>query len=182
MDPQPPAETPPAEPPAPPAPATAPAWTPPPAPPPAPVAPPERPGSVTTASIMLMVIGVLVTLFGLFFLLVGTLLGGVLDTTTFPAEFGNLRNSIAGIFAVIGIIVAGFGILEVLSGIFMLSRRSWARILAIILSVLGGLVSLGGVAGGTDPRGAIVLPLVFLACYIFIIWAAAAHGKWFAGR
>lgn len=181
MDPQPPAGTPPTETPPAPAPAPAPAWTPPAAPPPAPVGPPARPGSVTTASILMIVIGVLVTLLGLLFVLFGTLLGGA-GGTTFSGQFGDLTTAMAGVFAVIGIIVAGFGILEVLSGIYMLSGRSWARILAIILSVLGGLVSLGGVAGGSEPRGAIVLPLIFLVCYLFIIWAAAAHGKWFAGR
>lgn len=176
MDPQPPAETPPA-----PASAPAPAWTPPVAPPPAPVGPPARPGSVTTASILLIVIGVLVTLLGLLFILLGTLVGGAADST-FTDQFGNLAGAVGGVVAVFGIIFAGFGILEVLSGIYMLAGRSWARILAIILSVLGGLVSLGGVAGGTEPRGAIVFPLVLLVCYVFIIWAAAAHGKWFAGR
>jgi hypothetical protein len=130
----------------------------------------------------MIVIGVLVTLFGLLIVLFGSLIGGV-DNAAFTDQFGtSFTGAVGGVLAVIGGILAAFGILEVLSGIFILPGRGWARITAIILSVIGGLFSLAGVAGGTGPRGGIVFPLIFLVAYVFVIWAMAVNGRWFADR
>lgn len=82
--------------------------------------------------------------------------------------------------AVLGGIFAAFGVLEVLSGIYLLPGRSWARITAIILSVLGGLFSLASVA--SVERGGSFLPLAFLVAYVFVIWVLSVNGRWFAGR
>jgi len=157
-------------------------WTPPlPPAPPAPPAPLVRPGAVTGAAVVMIVIGVLVTLLGLLFVLFGTLLTGAANST-FSDQFGNLAGAVGGVVAVFGGIVAAFGILEVFSGIYVLPGRSWARITAIILSVLGGLVSLGGVVGGRGANSGIVFPLIFLVAYAFVIWALSVNGRWFAAR
>ncbi len=191
MEPQPPEQTPPVDtPPADPPPAQAPqpdpapvaGWNPAPPAPPSPAARAARPGAVTAAGIVMIVIGVLVTLFGLLFVLFGTLIGGAGDNPI-RDQFGtSFTGAVGGFIAIIGGIVAAFGILEVLSGIFVLPGRGWARITAIILSVIGGLISLSGVAGATGPRGGIVFPLIFLAAYVFVIWAMAVNGRWFSGR
>lgn len=90
----------------------------------------------------------------------------------------------AGAFlAVIGAIVGGFGLLELLSGIFSLMGRGWARIVAIVMSVLGALVFLPGVfATNTQGQGSPVVSIVIIAAYVFIIWAMASAGRYFASR
>ena len=174
MDQQPPPPAPPAQDPAP-----APGWTAPPAPAAAPVAPLTRPGTVTTAAIVMMVIGVLVAVLGLLIVLAGSLLSGA-GGTGFSGQFADLPAAVGGFVVVVGVIFLAFGVLEVFTGIYLLPGRPWARIMAIILSILGGLVSLGGVLDGQRANGGIVIPLVFLIAYAFVIWAAVANGRWFA--
>jgi len=175
MDPQPPAQTPPPEP-------TQPTgWTPPSQPPSVqPMAPPaERPTTVTVAGILLIIIGALVTLLGVLFVLAGAFIRGAGDAA-FSGQFAGLPEAAGSFVIVFGLIFGGFGLGEVFTGIYVLPGRAWARISAIVLSVLGGLFSLGGVVGGNSGRGAIVFPLAFLVAYVFIIWAVAANGRWFA--
>jgi hypothetical protein len=157
---------------------------PPPQMPPAPdasVAPPVRPGSVTAAAIVLIVIGGLVALLGLLIVLAGSLLSGV-GGTAFSGQFANFPAAVAGLIVVIGAIFVAFGVLEVFAGIYLLPGRPWARITAIVVSVLGGLVSLGGVLDGRGANGGIVIPLIFLVGYAYVIWAVSANGRWFATR
>jgi hypothetical protein len=84
--------------------------------------------------------------------------------------------------AVLGGIVLVFGVLEVLSGIFALLGRGWARILAIVMSVLGGLIALLGVIGSRSAGASPALNLVLLVAYVFIVWAMASAGRYFAER
>ena len=175
MDPQPPAQTPPPPPEEPPPSgwnATAQAVA-------APAA--ARPTSVLVAAILLIIIGALVGLFGLLFILAGSLWGSIADAN-FTAQFGNLPAAIGTFVVVLGVIFLGFGVLEVLTGIYVLPGRGWARIMAIVLSVLGGLFALGGALGGGSARGSVILPVIFLAAYAFVIWAVAANGRWFGER
>ena len=176
MDQQPPPQMPPT-----PDPAPAAGWAPPPAPAAAPVALPMRPATVTTAAIVLMVIGLLVAVLGLLIVLAGTLLSG-LGGTGFSGQFANLPAAVGGIVAVVGVIFVAFGVLEVFSGIYLLAGRGWARITAIVLSVIGSLVSLGGVLDSRGASGGILVPLIFLIAYVFVIWAVSVNGRWFADR
>jgi len=161
--------------------APAPGWAPEPSPAAASVAPPVRPGAVTAASIVMIVIGVLVAVLGLLIVLAGSLLSGV-GGTTFSGQFANFPAAVAGLIVVIGAIFVAFGVLEVFSGIYLLRGRPWARITAIVLIVLGGLISLSGVLGGRGANGGIVIALIFLVGYVYVIWAVSANGRWFAPR
>jgi len=138
---------------------------------------------VTIASIVLIVFGALATLFGLLFILGGAIIG----STDFSSELGFDFNALpfaAGAFlAVIGAIIGGFGLLELLSGIFSLMGRGWARIVAIVMSILGALVFLPGVfATNAQGQGSPVVIIVIIAAYVFIIWAMVSGGHYFAGR
>ena len=154
----------------------------PPAQPPAPVASPSaRPTVVTVAGILLIIIGALVGLLGLVIVLAGSFFGG-LDGAGFSGSVAGLRDAVGAFFIVAGLIFLIFGALDVLTGIYVLPGRPWARITAIVLSVLGALFSLGGVMGERGMQGGVLIPLVFLVAYVFIIWAVSANGRWFAER
>ena len=91
-----------------------------------------------------------------------------------------------GFVAVVGAIIVAFGVLELLSGIFALLGRAWARILAVVMSVLGGLVALLGVIGSraqadVSPAVSMVL-LVLLVAPVFVVWAMASGGRYFTER
>ena len=93
-----------------------------------------------------------------------------------PAMFG----AVAGMILVILVIVAAFGIVQLVSGIQVLGGRSWARWAGIVVSAIAGLFALAGLAG--NEGGSVVLNLVLAGANAFAIWALASSGSWFAVR
>ena len=138
---------------------------------------------VTAASVVLMVLGVLVTLIGLLFILGGALIGGVGNRPDLGIDLNGFSGAVGGIVAVVGAIVVVFGVLELLSGIFTMLGRAWARILAIVISVLGALFAVLGIVGSrAEGAGSPAVSIVLLVAYIFVIWAMASGGRYFAER
>jgi hypothetical protein len=137
---------------------------------------------VTAASVVLMVIGTLVVLIGLLFIIGGAFIGSVGNRPDLGIDLNGLSGAVGGIVAVVGVIVVLFGALELLSGIFAMLGRAWARILAIVISVLGGLIALLGVVGSRGAGASPAVNLVLLIAYVFIIWAMASAGRYFAER
>lgn len=162
----------------------------PPPPPPAappPAAPPpvaERPGIVTAAGVTLIVLSVLTLLLALI-LLIGVGLfagaaGSMPDAAEIPAGFEGMFGAFAGAFLVFTLIVAAFGVLQLVSGIQVLGGRSWARVTGIVVAAIAGLLSLAGIGGGDS--GGVVIGLALVAANAFVIWALATTGPWFAAR
>lgn len=145
---------------------------------------PERPGSVTAAGIILIVLGVLTALLGVFFMLaIAALSGAAGDVSTeieMPAGFDAV-GAVAGLGLALGGIILTFGILQVLSGINVLPGKRWARMLGIVVAALGALLGLGGLGGG-DQGGSPAFGIALLAANVFVIWALASSGRWFAAR
>ena len=78
--------------------------------------------------------------------------------------------------------MSAWGVLQVVAAIFVLSRRTWARITAMILAILGALIGLATIIPGETgltPVGA-TLSLLFVGGHAFAIWALASQGRWFA--
>lgn len=146
----------------------APEVTPPPAevPPPAPEAPPPAdipqpaasvvprpvPGSITAAAVLLLVMATLTGLFGAIMLLTGLLSSPVMlwdpmmgrpDQPGFEAFRQMAQVFMVGFAAILLLLAAA----HVAAGVGLLRRRGWARILGLVLAVLGLLVFALGVAG-----------------------------------
>ena len=152
------------------------AWTPPP-----PIVS-NRPGTVTAAAIILIIFGVLFALFGLLFMLAGALFPALRDSPELSGQFGSLPPSFGVFVLVVGAVLAVWGALEIVAAIFVLSGRTWARITAMVLAILGALISLASVIpgpNGVSPVGAVISGL-FVAGHAFAIWALASNGRWFA--
>ena len=137
-----------------------------------------RPGSVTAAALIHIILGVAVTIFGIL-----VLIGGAASTAEGVGPIGPEQ---AGYVIVIAIVLIAFGVLDVITGINLFPGKGWARILSIILAVVGSLVALlfliAGITGGDtgEPVPAlIVISLVFIACWIYSIVGAAMGGRWF---
>jgi hypothetical protein len=138
---------------------------------------------VTSASIVLIVVGALVSLFGLLAVLGGALIGTVGDNAAPGVDLGGMQGAIGGFVAFIGVIVLLFGLLELFSGIFALLGRPWARVVAIVVSVLGGLFSvLGVISASSGDTGGLVFSVLLLVAYIFVAWGMVTEGPYFAGR
>jgi hypothetical protein len=154
------------------------------APPPPVAAPPApaRPTIVTVAGITLIVLSAFTLLIGLIMLIgVGLFAGaaGAIPDSEMPGV-GGLVGAFAGAVFVFMLIVIGFGVLQLISGIKVLGGRNWARITGIVVAAISALFSLGGLGGGEDANP--VFSLVLLAANGFIIWALATSGSWFASR
>ncbi|MGH2454948.1 MAG: DUF7144 family membrane protein [Candidatus Limnocylindria bacterium] len=154
------------------------------APAPPPVAAAERPGHLLAAAVILIVLGVLVALIGAVLLLFGALFGSLADMPEITLQVGRLPDALGGFFVVLGLLILGYGVLQVATGIAVLPGRSWARITGMILASLGALFGLAGlfpVDGGGVGGGAVV-SVVIVSAYVYTIWALASQGGWFARR
>lgn len=152
------------------------------APPPAPPAVVQRPSIVTAAGITLIVLGILTLLLALILLVgVGLFAGaaGSIPESDVPGV-GGMVGAFAGVVFLFMAIVAAFGIVQLVSGIQVLSGRSWARWAGIVVSAIAGLFALAGLAG--NDGGGVVLNLVMVGANAFAIWALATTGPWFESR
>lgn len=129
-----------------------------------------------------MTLGVIVALFGLAVFLVGALWDTLQQQPEFTDQLGDLPESFGTFALVLGLVVLVWAVLEIVAGIFVLGRRRWARITAIILAILGVLAGLAsllqGGTGLTYVAGAVWI--LFIAGHAFIIWALASNGRWFS--
>jgi hypothetical protein len=142
--------------------------------------PVRRPVLLTGAAVVLIVLGALVGLLGLLFLLVGATFGSIISMPEFQDRFGDVSPSAGGVFVVFGLLFLADGVLQLLSGIFVLPGRSWARIAGMITGVLGALIALVGVLPAQGGGGGFNLFFVILlAGYVYVVWVLATEGGWF---
>ena len=179
--------------PAPPAPAT-PVWPPVAQPPqPAqwpPVAPiaspvalgPPRPGVITAAAIVLIVFGAILGLIGLLVMLGGALFSSIKDQPELVGQLGSVSDAFGVFILIVGAVMATWGGLQVFAAIFVLRGRTWARITAMILAILGALIGLSTIIPGENGVAplAIIISLVIVGAHAFAIWALASQGRWFS--
>lgn len=143
--------------------------------------PPARPGMVTGAAIVLLVLGVLTAILGLFALLAASIFTSGMDIPGMEQFGRNAAGAIGGIIAIVGGVFIVFGVLQVVSGINLFSARSWARILAIVLCVIGALFGLLALLGSGEPgaNSSPIFGLILLLANGFVVWALATTGRYF---
>ena len=128
----------------------------------------QRPTGVTVIAVLdfigaaFCVIGGLVVLFG------GAMLASFFGAAAANGTAAPGAGFIAGLGAVLGVIILAFAILFILVAIGLLKLKNWARITSIVLSALSLLNSLNGFRGGM--AGGIAGPVIGLAINIWIIW------------
>ena len=117
-----------------------PAWD----PPPQPAVQAGASGAVVGAGVVLLVIATLLGIFAIFAVFAGLIMGQMPDfygeTGLTPAETEAFMNMGRTFVIVFGAVALAFAVAHLLSGIGVLRRRGWARILGLVLSVLGVLV------------------------------------------
>lgn len=149
---------------------------------------------VTISGVILTVFGVLVTLVGVLALLIGGAVGGLIPLASQSTDpnAAAAAGVLSGIANIIGIVILVWGILHVLSGIGIFTRRSWARYLGLIVATLGFLLILLGLVGsltavsspgavGQDTTSLIITVLLLLA-YGFTVIALGRGGRYFERR
>jgi len=126
------------------------------------------------------VLGVLTLLLGIFLLLGAALFAGAAGDIPSVGEMpglGGMVGAVAGFVFIVTLIVVGFGALQLVTGLKVLSGRGWARTTGIVIAVIGGVLALAGIGGGDG--GSVVISLAFVAANAFVVYALATAGPWF---
>ena len=153
-------------------------------------APPAQPqGSlmVTLAGVVLLIIGILVGLAGVGLMAVGLVARAAFETAVQnadPVDFSvDAVRVFEGIFVVFGLIVAVYGLGELIAGIGVLLKRQWGRLLGVLLAFIAGslttLVGLGALGASNGTRAGLVVFVVFAVAYWFVVVALARGGQAF---
>jgi hypothetical protein len=98
-------------------------------------------GAVVGAGVILLVIATLLGLFGIVVILAGAIMGQIRDLS---GESGLTEEQARALISVgrpliiaFGVVALAIGLAHLLSGIGVLRRRGWARIVGLVMSVLG---------------------------------------------
>ncbi|HEX6140637.1 MAG TPA: hypothetical protein VF013_09285 [Candidatus Limnocylindria bacterium] len=130
-------------------------------------------------------LGVLVSLIGVLFLLGGALFGSFADAPQVRDQLPGIGAAFGGVIATVGGLVLAYGVLQVVTGIYVLPGRAWARITGMILASLGAIFGLLGLlpadGGGVTIAGVLISAAV-VAGYVYVIYVLATKGSWFAER
>lgn len=133
---------------------------------PAPQAPRPRPGGVTFAGTLAVVLAALGILGGLVVMSMGVAFASSVPIIGF-----------LGAFAVaIGMMVVAMGVLGLVAGVMALQGASWARWTLVVLYVLGALQGLAGMGAGVP---LLLVPLNGVAVWLLVNEDASA---WYASR
>jgi len=101
-------------------------------------------GAVVGAGVILLVIATLLAIFAIFAVFIGLIMGEMPnftgDTGLTPEETEAFMNFGRTLFIVFGAVAVAFAVAHLVSGLGVLRRRGWARIVGLVLSVLGVLV------------------------------------------
>jgi hypothetical protein len=122
----------------------------------------DKSGAVTAVGVINIVLGSLTTMLSLCVVVFGVFLAGVAA----DPQFGGPPKAARGIFGlagavalILGLIVLLMGVAYIISGIGILNRRNWARVLTLVLAgftavgALWNLIQLIQLVGGADVPG-----------------------------
>lgn len=129
-----------------------------------------RPGGVTFACVLSIVLGAFGVVAGLVVMLVASLIGSIVGAvmgSSAPTTLG------AGIGLMIGLFPMAMGVLGIVAGTQGLKGASWARWTMVVLFALGALFTVGGFAA--------VLPLAITALDVvaIVMLTNAQATSWF---
>ena len=103
-------------------------------------------GAVVAAGVILLVIATLLGLFGILAIFGGAVMGQITNLSDFSSpdfteEDATAAMALGRVFVfVFGGVALAIGLAHLLSGIGVLRRRGWARILGLVMSILGVLL------------------------------------------
>ncbi|HEX6656097.1 MAG TPA: hypothetical protein VF153_07795 [Candidatus Limnocylindria bacterium] len=137
---------------------------------------------MTAAGVVMIIFGALLTLLGIFAAIGGAFIsgGGAGLESQFPGVSGVTAGAVGGVIIVFAVIFLALGILDIVAGASVISGRGWARITGIVLAAIFALFTLLGI--GSNQGSGIVVSLLIIGANVFVIWALATTGSFFAAR
>jgi hypothetical protein len=151
---------------------------------------PTRPGGVTAASVLLIILGVIACVFGVVALIGAAVLSGAEESDLPAAGFADLADAAAGVVLVLGLVALAYGAVKLVSGIKVLKPNNGWRVAGIVFASLGAafwVLSLigsingdsNGLGDGGTNAGGIVFSLLMLAANAIVIVLLARNGAYF---
>jgi len=98
--------------------------------------------------------------------IIGSAIGPMLEAIPFIGSF------IGGLLVAAGIIMIGFGVLAIFVGRGLWKGSNWARILVIVLTFLGALMSIISMVAGFDPT-IIINIIINLAIGLYLLLSSS---------
>ena len=142
-----------------------------------------RPSGVTTASLLLAVLGVVSLLMGAALLLISNAADQYLRPANVNPDAFGAGASLTGIFYIV------FGILQLAAAVLAWGGRELGRILGIAAGVIGLLVAIAGLLGllatsatVADRTVGLVVWIVVVLAYALTVYALYRHSEWFTAR
>ncbi len=150
---------------------------------------PVRPGSVTAASVLLIILAVPPILFALL-AFVGAGMFHSANGRLNDTPFSGLGDAVARVAVVFGIVSLAYGVAKLIAGVRSLAGRNAWRVTGIVLSSVGAafwvLALVGAIGGNRDSfqdngpnGGGIVLSLIFLAMNLVALVLLGRSGEYF---
>ena len=148
-----------------------------------------RPGSVTAASVLLIVLAVPPILFAIA-AFVGAGLFHSANGRLNDTPFSGLGDAVARVAVAFGVVSLAYGVAKLIAGIRSLAGRNAWRVTGIVLSAIGAafwvLALVGSISGNRDSfqnhgpnAGGIVLSLIFLAMNVVTLVLLGRAGDYF---
>jgi hypothetical protein len=158
----------------------------------------RRPGSVTAAGVLLIILGAFAGLGGIFAIIGGVAGGQVLSD--FGGQFSDFAGVTAAIGIVVGLLVITYAVFKIMAGVKVFALRNGWRIAGIVLSSIAALgwviVLIGSFAGGETTSinpttfeietvsagpdlGGIIFALLFLGANVVTLLLLARSGEAF---
>jgi hypothetical protein len=150
----------------------------------------DRPSGVTTASLILSMLGVLSVILGVLFFLAGSSAANLNPTGVDPATAARVGGGVAasGLFWLI------FGGIQIAAGILIWSGRTSGRWLGLLSAIVGILIAavtllgtlaadavpgLSGLVNPATKTTGVVAGAVLLLAYVLVLYALLQNSRWF---
>lgn len=142
---------------------------------------------VAIAGVVLLIFGIFVTLAGVGGLALGSLIDEIMVELGPIETPGFDPSDIAGVVVIFFGVVLVVGLLHLISSVGVFLHKQWARIIAIVLSVLGTLFGVLALVGSLEARGqaeggGLAVALVIAIGYGFSLFALVAGSSHFQRR
>lgn len=137
------------------------------APPPVVAAPGGRTGLAAAAGVILLILGILGGLLGLFVAVVGGSLAASFGDLIEIPGVSDPSGVVGGMVAFFGIIVVVYSLVYLFAGIGVLRSRSWGRVMGLIVGIISGLIWLGGL--GQTEQANLPFTIVMLGIHAYIV-------------
>ncbi len=153
------------------------------APPPyAPIDPDKRPGSVTAASIITIVLSALsLALFGILAIVLAAARGDIIDEINRELEgqpgFEDIAaDDLANLMVVVFVVLAIWSLVAIVTAVLAMKRHNWARIVTVVSAGVTALFSLLGIMSGIS---AITL---IAAIAVVVLYFTGGASEWYQRR